>query len=381
MAPHTLARPLGWLFAALIVYASLYPFAGWRPSGGPIWFFLSTPLSPYWSAFDLVSNLLGYMPLGFLLALVALRTGSTKWRWGLVVLAPFVLSLGLETLQVFLPVRVPSNVDLGLNTLGGWLGVATAWALARAGLLGHWQRFRSSWFVADAQGALVLMALWPVALLYPAPVPFGLGQVWSRAEPLLVTWLSEVLSGGAFEHWAPATTTPLPALSSLGQVFVVALCLLAPVLLSYSVVRGLGRRAAMLVATLGGGMLLEGLSAALTYGPSHAWAWLTPPAWLALMVGAGLSLVALSLTRRACVVALLVVVATSVTVLNRSPDTPYLAESLGVWAQGRFIRFHGLTQWVGWLWPYAVLMHAAWLTSRHGRSQWESGQGEPKIGA
>lgn len=381
MARRTLARPLGWLFAALIVYASLYPFAGWRPSGGPLWFFLLAPLPRYWSAFDLISNLLGYMPLGFLLALVALRSGSTSWRWALALLAPSALSLSLETLQVLLPVRVPSNVDWALNTLGGWLGVGAAWGLGRAGLLGRWQRFRSSWFVADGQGALVLLALWPVALLYPAPVPFGLGQVWSRAEPLLVAWLTEVLSGGAFEHWAPTAAVPLPGLNPLGQVFVVALCFVAPVLLSYSVIRGLGRRVVVLVATLVGGVLLEGLSAALTYGPSHAWAWLTPPVWLALLLGAGLSVAGLGLTRRACVVALLLVVATSVTVLNRSPDTPYLAESLGVWAQGRFIRFHGLTQWVGWLWPYAVLVHAALSASRRGRNRREADRGEPKIDA
>ena len=32
-------------------------------------------------------------------------------------------------------------------------------------------------FARDARGALVLMALWPAALLFPAAVPFGLGQV------------------------------------------------------------------------------------------------------------------------------------------------------------------------------------------------------------
>ena len=26
-----------------------------------------------------------------------------------------------------------------------------------------------------------------------------------------------------------------------------------------------------------------------------------------------------------------------------------------LWEQGRFLRFHGLSQWLGWLWPYAAL--------------------------
>ena len=42
--------------------------------------------------------------------------------------------------------------------------------------------------------------------------------------------------------------------------------------------------------------------------------------------------------------------------LNQSPESAYFAQTLQTWEQGRFIRFHGLVQWLGWLWPYAVLM-------------------------
>ena len=30
-------------------------------------------------------------------------------------------------------------------------------------------------------------------------------------------------------------------------------------------------------------------------------------------------------------------------------------QALEVWEQGRFIRFHGLSLWPGWLWPFAAL--------------------------
>ena len=36
---------------------------------------------------------------------------------------------------------------------------------------------------------------------------------------------------------------------------------------------------------------------------------------------------------------------------------PYFAQSLHGWEQGRFIRFHGAAQWVGWLWPYAAIVY------------------------
>jgi hypothetical protein len=66
----------------------------------------------------------------------------------------------------------------------------------------------------------------------------------------------------------------------------------------------------------------------------------------------------LGASRRACVVWLACVLVAALTLLNRAPPSPYLAESLEIWAQGRFSRFHGLTQWLGWLWPYAALVHA-----------------------
>jgi len=53
--------------------------------------------------------------------------------------------------------------------------------------------------------------------------------------------------------------------------------------------------------------------------------------------------------------------------LNQAPESPYFAQTLQGWEQGRFIRFHGLAQWVGWLWPYAALVYAlsqVWRTDR-----------------
>jgi hypothetical protein len=45
-------------------------------------------------------------------------------------------------------------------------------------------------------------------------------------------------------------------------------------------------------------------------------------------------------------------------VLNQSPESAYFAQTLQTWEQGRFIRFNGLVQWIGWLWPYTVLLFA-----------------------
>ena len=74
----TAAWPLVWIYAVLIVYASLYPFDNWRIQGIAPWAFLTAPLPRYWTGFDVLSNVLGYAPFGFLLALALHRT--RRWR-------------------------------------------------------------------------------------------------------------------------------------------------------------------------------------------------------------------------------------------------------------------------------------------------------------
>jgi hypothetical protein len=53
-----------------------------------------------------------------------------------------------------------------------------------------------------------------------------------------------------------------------------------------------------------------------------------------------------------------------VAVVAQAPADPYLAQSLQGWEQGRFVRFHGLAQWLGWLWPWLAM---AWLLARLGQ--------------
>lgn len=127
----TAAWPLALIYAALVIYASLYPFDGWRPVGIAPWTFLAAPVPRYWTGFDVAANLLGYGPLGFLLALSALRTSPRLPAVLLAALGGGLLSLVMESLQTYLPMRVASNVDLLLNLAGAWLGALMAFALER----------------------------------------------------------------------------------------------------------------------------------------------------------------------------------------------------------------------------------------------------------
>jgi hypothetical protein len=62
----------------------------------------------------------------------------------------------------------------------------------------------------------------------------------------------------------------------------------------------------------------------------------------------------------------LVALTALVVLVAQAPSNPYFAQSLQAWEQGRFVRFHGLAQWVGWLWPYGAM---AWLLSQLGKER------------
>ncbi|PTT20551.1 VanZ family protein, partial [Acidovorax sp. HMWF029] len=125
----TSAWPLALIYTALVVFASLFPFDGWRAQGiDPLVFLLARLPPPYWTGFDVVTNAAGYAPLGFLLVLGMLRSG---WRRVLVAVAVAtvagaLLSLAMEFLQIYLPRRVPSNLDLLLNIGGTMAGALSA---------------------------------------------------------------------------------------------------------------------------------------------------------------------------------------------------------------------------------------------------------------
>jgi VanZ family protein len=366
---HTgLATLFAALYAALIVYASLYPFEDWRwAPGQDLWSLLKLPSSAYHGTFDVVSNLLGYLPLGLLVAVVAQRQRVAAIASLLVgALACVALSYGSEVAQAFVPGRVPSLEDFLLNSAGGLAGAASALAVQRAGLAERWGRLRARWFAGDAAVALALLLLWPVGLLFPAPVPLGLGQVGERLREVAAAWLADVPWASDVHALLAASAAPATPLRPLGTAMIVALGLLAPCAVAYAVAPPGWRRLPLAAAILAAGFVGMTLSTLLNFGPAHALAWLAPGVALGLLLGTLLALLATPLPRRLVLGAGLMVITGLVLGVAQAPDDPYFAHSLQAWEQGRFVRFHGLAQWVGWLWPYAAL---AWLLARLASAQ------------
>ena len=362
------AWPLALMFAALVVYASLYPFVGWRwpPTLGSFEL-LQLPWPPWRDRFDEASNLLGYVPLGGLLFVAVMRSGGDALEGlAIAVVCGAGLSFAVEVTQNFLPTRVPSLKDCAFNVTGALVGALLAEMVHALGWVDRWHVLRERWFARRSAGALVLLLLWPVGLLFPTPVPLGVGQVWGELRELVeaafagtpwatdvAAWLGEVSPAGR-----------LPPLARVHELLATALGLAAPCLVAFATTRAGLHRLALLGGATSLALAVSTLSTALNFGPEHALAWWSPTTWRALALGGVMAFLAAGVSPRVAAGLALAALTALVVLVAQAPADPYYAASLQGWEQGQFIRFHGLARWVGWLWPYAAMV---WLLARLAR--------------
>ena len=350
---RTTAWTLAWLCVLVIVYASLYPFEDWRNQGIAPWSFISAPWPKYQTIFDMTSNFLGYMPLGFWLTLAMLRSAKPRWAGvGVGWLGACLLSFLMESIQSYLPQRVPSQVDWLFNSLGGLAGALAAAGLERRGWLYRWVQFRHRWLVPHASGSLVLMALWPLAVLFPTPLFLGLGNVMEK----LLTWLQELWPDSVWPTQLLLKLSMAVPLPALAEMLCVAASVWVVAMLGMVVMREAWQRLSWSSLVVVLAIISNALSASVTYGPERTWFWLTPVTAAGLAVGL---LLAVSVIPWRAVVLLRWMVWTQVCllmVLNLVPSSTYFAQTVQTWEQGKFIRFHGLTEWLSWAWPFALLV-------------------------
>ncbi len=348
--------------AALVLYASLYPFSGWRwPAGSSAMALLVLPWPPWLTPLDEAFNFVGYLPLGLLLFIAAVRSGLRAVpALLLTVLAAATLSYLAELAQHLLPNRHPSLKDWLMNTLGALAGALLAAAMHALGWLERWQRLRQRWFMRQSAGGLALLTLWPVGLLFPTPLPWGLGQIGERLREVTLDLLEDVPWA---ESLAAALSAPpaLQPLSHLTERVASMLGLLSPILLAYALTRPGLHRVVMAAGALTLGFVGMTVSTLLNFGPDHAWAWLTPAAGAGAAAAALAALTLVLLPQRLVLGLALMALSALVVLVSQAPTDPYFAQNLQAWEQGRFVRFHGLAQWVGWLWPFGAIV---WLLSR-----------------
>ena len=181
------------LYAGLIVYASFFPLTGWYWPEEPLWRFLQWPQPLRVSREDAISNVLAYVPLGFLLIARTQAAGlSSTAGMALTVLAGFLLSLGVESLQQILPSRTPSVIDLLTNSIGTLAGAWAGTILGvRSSVAARLRAARAAWCVPDpvVNGGLLALLIWVLSQLSPfvpsldfGTVKMGLSGIWNALQ-------------------------------------------------------------------------------------------------------------------------------------------------------------------------------------------------------
>lgn len=346
MRESPLARFCFAVYVLLVIYASLYPLSGWRDPGGSAFAFLFAPRPRYVTAFDLGANFLGYLPYGLLCALVLRPRLAMGGATLSAALSAAALSLSLETLQSFLPARIPSNLDVIANIAGAACGgLAGAWLAP--GLLGGGplRRLRAATLVPGAATdlGLTLLGLWLFAQLNPAMLLFGTGD------------LRDLLAGSGERH--PAT------LFVSAEATTAAANLVAVALLASAMARPQAPLLRLVAVLIGIGLVVKTLAFAILMQAEHVLAWLTPGAQLGLASGAVLALAVLRLPRTARLALAAVLLMAATVLVNLSPPNPYFAATLKVWEQGHFLNFNGLTHLVSAAWPFAALAYLVYLAA------------------
>ena len=181
-----LARQMFVAYVLLVVYASLHPFSGWRDPGVGSLAWLTAAMPRYITAFDVSANIVGYVPLGFL-AVLALYPAAQRGAAILIAIAgAFLLSASLESLQLYLPSRIASNVDLASNTAGGLFGALLGVAATPLLVRGHGlHRLRDRTFRRGGaiDFGLLLIGLWLFSQLNPETLLYGNGDLRDLFQP------------------------------------------------------------------------------------------------------------------------------------------------------------------------------------------------------
>lgn len=337
----TLAWVLALAYTLLIAYASLQPFLGWRMPPAEIYYFLGAPWPPYVTLSDLLINTAAYVPLGFLLAVALLpRRSAGRAVFAAAALAA-LLSLLMESIQMFLPQRIASNVDLLTNGTGGLIGAMAAPLLSPSGIPGRrLAAWRQALFVPGpvADTGLVLAGLWLFTHLHPTAQLFGTGNLRNTFD--LPVYLAH---------------TPGRLLSA--EAVVVSLNLIGMGLMIAGLVRTVVSPVRVIGALIAAGLLVKVIAAVALFAASGPLVWLTPGVTLGLVVGAVLLYPLSRMPRTARTVTALVCFCTAVAVINFAPDNPYQSPPARLipGSTTHLLRFSNIVRALSELWPFLVI--------------------------
>ncbi len=346
---------LAWILAVayllVIVYASLQPFRGWQMPPLEVLHFLAAPWPRFITLQDVAINFAAYAPLGLLLSIgFGARYGPARGA-AAAALASTLLSLSMETVQMFLPIRIASNVDLLANGLGALLGALAAPLLEPTRALGarlHATRHRLFEEGMTADVGFVIVMLWLATSFHPTAQLFGTGALRATID-------------------LPAYFAHSPLLAFASEAVVVMFNLLGVGLLLSALMRGAPRPMLVIGCAIGAALAVKVFTAVALLQASAPFAWLTPGVAVGLASGWILLFAAIRLPRPAQLAIAAVCIAIATVAINLAPDNPYLSVPPRLLARGasHFLSFSGIVRALSELWPLLAIGYLAYAFGTH----------------
>lgn len=179
-------------YLALLLYASIYPFVGWHIPQGPLFQFLLPQWAQHVPRGDLLTNILVYIPFGFILANLFAGGCSLPLAIVCATLAGFFTSFAIESLQQFLPGRVASLADLVANGAGSLIGACGSSATQASPLSARLRMLRRTW-VRDGSLAnlgLLVPGLWGASHVTPFIPSLDVSKVRKGLAPIYHTLMN-----------------------------------------------------------------------------------------------------------------------------------------------------------------------------------------------
>ena len=342
---ETRLRLRAWLtfgYTLFIMYGSLSPFSGWREQGFNFIDVLRSPFQFTYTAFDAVINLLSYLPFGFLVGLTGrARFGAlTSVMIGLC--AGVLLSASMEYLQMYLPTRISSNMDLLTNSSGALIGALLAVSITSwTWFFSRITRWRSDFFYhgKEMDFGLALLALWMFGQVNPS-LPM-LGNVF--------------ISGVARQPFVTLTPAPFNGWES----FVVTLNLLMLGTLMLTLLR-VPRNIVMAVPViLCSVALVKFITAALLLKSWALLLWINSEAVFGMFLGILLLFAGLRLRRGTAIGLGATAALCYFAIVNFVFDdnSPSAAMSIYHWHYGHLLNYNGLAQTITLIFPLLLIFH------------------------
>ena len=349
-ARSRLALYLALGYTLLILYTSLSPFSGWRDPGQSALHFLTEPWPRYVGAFDIVVNILAYVPFAFLVTASLLPAHRPMAAAVAGLAAGFALSFALECAQGYLPGRIANKLDLLTNTIGAGIG---ALAAARAGsvpvLVRPLARWRYRWFLAGGSIDLgiALVGLWLFSQLDPSLPLLGIVFFSDGVQ----AQLAGIVGGDTLRMLGPISVAM--NLVSLGLLLTLIMRSRRAALAAVALLVWIAALTKLVAASV----LLKSEAAFLWVSKEVAWAIVAGM----LFVGAGATLPR-PLLRMLC--ALSLVCALALAVLKPGETQSFLSLRLFRWSDLQLMHYTGLSAAVAEGWPYAALLYLVLLWRR-----------------